>query len=83
MQVLMREDLSAIPKLCRPPNVNAKHVSPSADALLQIQKLTWGAVQGENMMNHNRAATSKLKMSLLVSCFLSKLGSLTAVFMIA
>ncbi|MBQ5621961.1 MAG: hypothetical protein IIU92_05035, partial [Bacteroidaceae bacterium] len=65
------------------PNVNAKHVSPSADALMQIQKLTWGAVQGENMMNHNRAATSKLKMSLLVSCLLSKLGSLTAVFMIA
>ena len=35
----------------------------SAEVVMQIQKFMWGDVQGENMMNHNKAATAKLIMS--------------------
>lgn len=53
--------------LLLPPNAKARQVRMSAEAVMQPQKLTWGDVQGENMMNHSKAATSRLKTSLLLS----------------
>ena len=48
----------------------AKQVSMHAEVVMQAQKLICGDVKGENMMNHSRAATSKLKTSRLLSSIL-------------
>ena len=55
-----------------PPKVKAKQVSVSAEATIQTQKFTFGAVKGENMMNHSTAATSRLSTSKLLSRLLGE-----------
>ncbi len=63
--------------LLLPPKAKAKHVSTIAEAVMQGQKFMWGDVQGENMMNHSKAATSRLSTSLLLSrIFMELLGIL-------
>lgn len=57
----------SVPMLLLPPKAKARQVRMSAEAVMQTQKLTWGDVQGENMMNHNKAAISRLITSLLLS----------------
>lgn len=62
-----------VPILSFPPKAKAKHISTIAEAAIQTQKFMWGDVKGENMMNHSKAATSRLRTSRLLSRHLSGL----------